>query len=413
MQKKEILISPAHYFLDEKTSGSELSWVAHILRGLIHSKQYYLHILTGYVKSFELKGDDGVIHEIYRSSDNNQTVFQSLFFTVKKTITSIGILNKRPIKVVHHMLPFLLDTTFDLDFIFRSRTRRYILGPIQSPQQVFSNEEFNFPAAKDFSISFWQQQLAYINYFFTTLFKQFTRSLCLATLRAADVIIVINDHTKQLLLDRGISPAKIRVIPPGIDTRHFSAKEAKSTESTTLQLIAVGYLIKRKGFDYILQALAELRDKKVDAHLTLVGDGPQMQALKDMAAELKVSQMITFAGYTPHLKTLSYYRAADLCINMSKSESWGQMYLEAMACGLPIVTAEQPGSLSIVKEGVFGYFVKQGDYKTLADRITELSKDRKKLIEMGKKARQETEVVYDWERVIIPQYERLYADLLK
>ncbi len=412
MSKIAVLITPAHYYLDEKTSGSELSWVAQILRGLIDSKAYFLHIVTGYTKNFDLPAEAGQIYQIYRSTDNNQTIFHSLLFTIKKSLRSRALLAREPIEIVHHMLPFAIDTTFDLDFIFRRPDRLYVLGPIQSGQQVASNEEFNFPAAKKFTISFGQRQLVHLNHFLIRQFKGFTRWLSTKTLLAADRIIVITEHTRELLLARGVPADRLVVITPGVDTNHFQLAAKPSRKTKIVELIAVGYLIKRKGFDLLLKVMAELASQKADVHLTIVGDGPQRPALEALAKELKLSSYVSFAGFTPHLETQAHYQAADICLNMSKSESWGQMYLEAMANGLPIISAKQPGSSAIIKDGQFGYLVEQGDIAAMAARVIELVNDPQRRTEMGQRARAEAETVYDWQRVIIPAYLKVYRDLL-
>jgi phosphatidylinositol alpha-1,6-mannosyltransferase len=95
---------------------------------------------------------------------------------------------------------------------------------------------------------------------------------------------------------------------------------------------------------------------------------------------------------------------------MSRFESWGQMYLEAMASSLPIISARNIGSESIIQDD-FGYLIPQEDYFALSERIISLL-DNPDMIKMfGDRARLKAEKKYDWVKVIIPKYIEIYKNL--
>ena len=97
---------------------------------------------------------------------------------------------------------------------------------------------------------------------------------------------------------------------------------------------------------------------------------------------------------------------------MTQEESWGQMYLEAMASGLPIITTKNVGSFSIIKDERFAYFVER-DHLDLCKKVLKLLNNPKLISEMGKNARIEAEKKYDWDSCIIPKYLALYEKYIK
>ena len=97
---------------------------------------------------------------------------------------------------------------------------------------------------------------------------------------------------------------------------------------------------------------------------------------------------------------------------MSRSERWGQVYIDAMACGLPIISSENLGANEIIKDTT-GYLVKQEDYKAMAQRVLDLIKTPKLINNLGMNARKQIENRYDWEKTIIPKYMKLYDEIIK
>lgn len=395
--RPKILISPAHYYLDDNTHGGELNWVACILKGIVESKHYQLHVITGYVESIEIDDRYCTIHEIDKYAKANVNVFHALYFLIRKLTKSRRLWASNDFKIVHHILPFSIGATFDFDFIFRNRDKKYILGPVQNPQTF---------AAVDESVT-----EALHNKVFMSAFRIIVDYLCNLTLRNADSIVAINKRTKSMLVERGVEEKRIEIIAPGIDSSQFRYFPFEQKESDIVEVLSVGYLIRRKAFDLLIRATKEVSRAHKNIRLRIIGDGPQMVALKDMANDLGLNSHVIFEGFVPNTEVWKYYKRAHIFVSMSRSESWGQVYLEAMASGLPVISACNVGSEEIIKDGVFGYIVDQEDYQMLAQKLIYLIENKDQIAVFGRRGRAEVEKKYDWKTVIIPKYLELYDSL--
>jgi glycosyltransferase involved in cell wall biosynthesis len=131
----------------------------------------------------------------------------------------------------------------------------------------------------------------------------------------------------------------IHIIPNGVDTTEF--KPARRKRSGPLRLISVGRLIRRKGYDVLIEAMAGL-----DAELTLVGEGPEQDKLQRLAQQHKVR--VRFAGAVPHSRVAQELQKADVFVLPSRAEGMSNSVLEAMACGLPVVVSDVGGAEELV-----------------------------------------------------------------
>lgn len=182
-----------------------------------------------------------------------------------------------------------------------------------------------------------------------------------ALLRRADVVTACS----QYLLDRAlqIEPAarqKGRVIYNGMD-QPAQVSAASARES----LVAAGRLVSTKGFDVLLRAFANGKQRST---LTLIGDGPEREKLEKLARELGLNGEIRFSGGKDQTQTLAEMSLASVVVIPSLRETFGLVALEAMALGKPIV-ASRVGGLSEVLEGADALLVEPGDPTALAEAI--------------------------------------------
>jgi D-inositol-3-phosphate glycosyltransferase len=213
-------------------------------------------------------------------------------------------------------------------------------------------------------------------------------------MRCADLILASTPDEAGLLDSLyGADPDRIEVLPPGVDHRLFSpgdrtAARARLGHPGGRVLLFVGRIQPLKGLDLAVQALAEIDD----AVLWAVGgpsgaDGPgQLERVQKLAADLGVSERVLILPPRPHHELVDYYRAADVCLVPSRTESFGLVALEAAACGTPVVAASVGGLRSIVSDGETGLLVEGRDPLEWATAVALLLDDGELASAMGARA---------------------------
>lgn len=178
-------------------------------------------------------------------------------------------------------------------------------------------------------------------------------------------------------------PGRIRIVAPGVDHAFFGpgdrrqARRALGLPEAGPMLLFVGRIQPLKGVEVAIRTLALVRRSHPNAHLVLVGgpSGPQGEAeverIHALAADL-VPGAVTFVRPQLHELLSSYYRAADLSLVPSRSESFGLVALEAAACGTPVVASNVGGLRSLIDDGRTGYLIDSADpaaFASAVDRI--------------------------------------------
>lgn len=189
------------------------------------------------------------------------------------------------------------------------------------------------------------------------------------TVRCADLILAsTGEEATQLEHLYDADPERIEVLPPGVDHRVFSPG-SKAEARVRLGhpgdrvLLYVGRIQPLKGIDLAVRCLAEIDD----AVLWVVGgpsgaDGPgELGRARALAQQLGIGERVIFVPPRPHEALADYYRAADVCLVPSRTESFGLVALEAAASGLPVVAANVGGLRSIVEDGSTGFLVEDRD----------------------------------------------------
>lgn len=203
--------------------------------------------------------------------------------------------------------------------------------------------------------------------------------------RCSDVITASGDaEAEQLVGLYDADPERIEIVPPGVDHAFFSpgprrgARWALGLDRSAPVLLFVGRVQPLKGLDVAIGALHRVRAVRPDARLVIVGgpSGPDGAAeaarCRALAVELGVADALRWVPAQPHHALSTYYRAADVVVMPSRSESFGLVALEAAACGVPVVAAAVGGLRGIVVDGVTGMLVHTrdpADYATAVDRL--------------------------------------------
>ena len=213
-----------------------------------------------------------------------------------------------------------------------------------------------------------------------------------------DHLTYLGDFTRQAIskaLTRKSATEMVK-IAPGIDTAHFIPQPdaMQKREELGLQdkkiIISVGRLVHRKGQDNLIQAMPAVLKKIPNAHLLLVGEGPYKKHLEKLVMKSSLEQNVTFAGRIMYDKLPSYLSAADLFAMPSRSrffglevEGLGIVYLEASACGIPVVAGNSGGAPDAVLEGVTGLCVDGTNIEQITAAIVEICSDAERASHMG------------------------------
>jgi glycosyltransferase involved in cell wall biosynthesis len=200
-----------------------------------------------------------------------------------------------------------------------------------------------------------------------------------AELELADRIVCGSAFVRQTLLNQGVGDHKIFVVPSGAAIDAFTPA-ARPGQGPELRLVFAGHFGVRKGAWYLLEAMRLLSDDR-RITLTIVGK----RSVPDRYLE-PVGERLQARPHVPRGTMADVYRAADVFVLPSLFEGSAIAIYEAMACGLPVITTANAGS--VVRDGVDGFIVPIRDAAAIADRIRQLADDPERRIAMGASARQ-------------------------
>ncbi len=191
-------------------------------------------------------------------------------------------------------------------------------------------------------------------------------------LNRSTYLLAESEDVRRRVLNHYKVRQEITIIPWGLKPPLFqkaSRAELELGEDDFL-IVSIGRLVKRKGLDYLLQAVAKRRIPTIK--VLLVGEGPEREHLESLAIALGIRQKIVFLGSVSEERKFQYLTASDIFVLPSLHEGFGIVFLEAMYCGLPIVTTDCGGQTDFVKDGHNGFLVPVGDVEAIADRIVTL-----------------------------------------
>lgn len=164
------------------------------------------------------------------------------------------------------------------------------------------------------------------------------------------------------------------VIRPAVDPDFF-APPATVAKAPPFRIAMTGALIWLKGYDYALLALSRLAQSGVDAFLTIVGEGPERDRVEYAVEQLQLKDRVQLAGSLPPEGVRNILHSSHIFLLASLSEGISNVVLEAMACGLPIVTTDAGGMKEVVHDGVEGVVVPKRSPEAIAEAIGRLCSD--------------------------------------
>jgi glycosyltransferase involved in cell wall biosynthesis len=223
--------------------------------------------------------------------------------------------------------------------------------------------------------------------------------------RRARAVVAVTNSLKRAALEI-VPDQQIDVIPNGVDADLFKPLQADPVDRPSFRLICVSRLIERKGIEDILSALAELPSE--DIKLSVVGSGHHENRLKQRCNELALNSVVDFKGFCPRENLPSLYAQSDAFILTSRSEAFGNVFAEAMSCGMPIIGTTVGGIPDLVSEEN-GILVEPGNIAGIKNAILRLKASRTLCRNMGLANREKIESDFRWPK-IAEKFLRLYSN---
>ncbi|NOX62528.1 MAG: glycosyltransferase family 4 protein [Chloroflexi bacterium] len=242
----------------------------------------------------------------------------------------------------------------------------------------------------------------------------------------ADLITANSRALKKVAVERlGADPAKFDLVIYGVDPNRFTPNPAGADElrarlgipKDAFLFLAVGRMVYKKGFDVLLQALAEIRretEERARIHTIMVGEGDLWKQWQEMARQLGIEN-IHWVGNIATREMGVYYNAADALVmpNVNRpATGLGVTVLDAMACGKPIIGSDTAGNPLVVEPGVNGFIVPEGDASALASAMLELARHPQRAREMGRASRRLIETRFGWPH-IVRHYRARFRELVR
>ena len=220
--------------------------------------------------------------------------------------------------------------------------------------------------------------------------------------RGSTIVTLSESSRRELIDELGFRPARVRVVPPGID-RRFTPGRKKAPYPL---VVAVGRLMPVKRFDVLIDVMARVRTRVADAQLVIVGEGAEHDHLVSRIEEHNAAEWVTLAGRVGDDDLVSLYRRAWLVASASAAEGWGMTITEAAACATPAVVTDIAGHRDAVRKGVSGVLA---PVERLDDAIAELLNDEGQRKRLADGARVRAQAL-TWEATALGTLEAIAVD---
>lgn len=221
-----------------------------------------------------------------------------------------------------------------------------------------------------------------------------------AALERAAVVHCVSNDLERIVGKKGIPREKVRVIRPAVDPSFFSPGSVTVNPEEGLRLVTTGSIIWRKGHESLLLALRALLDGGRRAHLRVIGDGPERQRLLYTISDLGLGDSVDLLGRQDETQVRDELRQADIFVLSSLSEGISNAALEAMSCGLPVVSTDVGGMAEAIRDGVEGLLVPPRDPDAMAEAIAQLGGNRQLRLQMSAAAKDRVVTQFSLERHI-------------
>jgi glycosyltransferase involved in cell wall biosynthesis len=283
------------------------------------------------------------------------------------------------------LLPWIRDKHFDVIHIHTPFTAHYV--------GIHFGKKLDIPVVETYHTFFEDYLHHYLPFIPQFISRKLARTISRRQCNAVDGIVSPSKPMLDVLKQYGIkTPAE--VVATGLDDSSFASVDGEHFRMshdiplTQPMLLFVGRVAHEKNIGFLLEMHVELIKKHPDALLVITGEGPAEESIKHSIEKLGISNKVRMIGYLDRSHELiACYKAADIFVFASKSETQGLVLLEAMAQGTAVVAIAELGTKSILIEGE-GVLIAKDDINDFADKVSILLSDDPKRQMIGEKGRQ-------------------------
>lgn len=237
-------------------------------------------------------------------------------------------------------------------------------------------------------------------------------------LRSASAVVSVSNYTRDLAVHAGADPVNAATVPNGVDETRFQVRERSEVLAEAYGLVGGRVLLTVARLDYhkghadVLHALPLVAARVPNVVYVIVGTGPLRQRLQELARELGVEKRVRFVGAVEETRLVELYNASDVFVLVPHAtdkdvEGFGLVFLEANACGLPVVGGDSGGVSEAIVDGVTGILVKPGDVEGIADALVTILHDRDLARRLGVAGRERVEREFNWGATVTRLWEVL------
>ncbi|MEY2559225.1 MAG: hypothetical protein QOE34_2650 [Verrucomicrobiota bacterium] len=231
---------------------------------------------------------------------------------------------------------------------------------------------------------------------------------------AAEFVAVETEYSRGLMAQRCPKSAdKIHRVYNGMDLGNFLAGAATAATSGPVRILSVGRLVSFKGFEYLIEACEQLRQRSVHFRCEIIGDGPLRETLQQRIDELRLGALVTLEGALPQDRVIEKLERCDIFALASTSDDKGAsdvfptVILEAMAAARAVVSTTMAGIPESVVDKETGLLVPPGESGLFADALETLCRDRELRTRFGSAGRARIEQNFKIETTVRPLIELL------
>jgi glycosyltransferase involved in cell wall biosynthesis len=222
-------------------------------------------------------------------------------------------------------------------------------------------------------------------------------------LRSSDWFTSDCQASKNAALKHGMEESRTTVFPWGVDLSKFNPENRGTSRrqigyEDDLLIVHTRSWEPRYGVNIALEGFWRALQVERDLRLFLLGGGSQEIQIKKFIEEKGLSDRVHFLGYKQNEELAKYYNAADVYMSASHVDGSSVALMEAMACGCPALVSDIPANLEWITDGKQGWIFKDNNPRDLAERIIEISRNKKEIARFRKNARLKAESDTDWNK---------------